>query len=68
MKFTKSIAAASMALALFAFTGCNKKSADGKKSVKIGIAKIVQHIALDSVEQGIIDVLKEMFVNQCAVT
>ena len=29
------------------------------KNYKIGIAKIVQHIALDSVEQGIIDVLKE---------
>lgn len=63
MKITKSIAAASMALALFAFIGCNKKSADGKKSVKIGIAKIVQHVALDSVEQGIVDVLKENGVN-----
>ncbi|MBQ9623822.1 MAG: ABC transporter substrate-binding protein [Treponema sp.] len=52
-----------MALALFAFIGCNKKSADGKKSVKIGIAKIVQHVALDSVEQGIVDVLKENGVN-----
>lgn len=63
MKITKSIALASMALALFAFIGCNKKSADGKKSVKIGIAKIVQHVALDSVEQGIVDVLKENGVN-----
>ena len=63
MKITKSIALASMAFALFAFIGCNKKSADGKKSVKIGIAKIVQHVALDSVEQGIVDVLKENGVN-----
>ena len=63
MKITKSIALASIALALFAFIGCNKKSADGKKSVKIGIAKIVQHVALDSVEQGIVDVLKENGVN-----
>ena len=28
-------------------------------SVKIGIAKIVQHVALDSVEQGVIDVINE---------
>lgn len=63
MKLTKSIAFASMALALFAFTGCKGKSAEGKKSVKIGIAKIVQHIALDSVEQGIVDVLNENGVN-----
>ena len=63
MKLTKSIAFASMALAFFAFTGCKGKSAEGKKSVKIGIAKIVQHIALDSVEQGIVDVLNENGVN-----
>jgi len=63
MKITKIGLLLTAALSLCAFTGCNKKSADGKKSVKIGIAKIVQHIALDSVEQGIVDVLKENGVN-----
>lgn len=47
------LAALSMA---FAFSGC-KKADNG--TVKIGIAKIVQHVALDSVEQGIIDVINE---------
>lgn len=47
------IAALSMA---FAFTGC-KKNNEG--TVKIGIAKIVQHVALDDVERGIIDVINE---------
>ncbi|MBQ9207211.1 MAG: ABC transporter substrate-binding protein [Treponema sp.] len=59
MKITKSFAVLASALALFAFIGCNKKSVSGEKSYKIGIAKIVQHVALDSVEQGIIDVLNE---------
>ena len=36
---------------------CNEKKSNAK--VKIGIAKIVQHVALDSVEQGVIDVVKE---------
>jgi putative ABC transport system substrate-binding protein len=34
-----------------------EKSDDGK--VKIGIAKIVQHVALDQIEQGVIDVITE---------
>lgn len=65
MKLTKSILVAASVLAAIAFTSCNKKSApqadaaSGEKSVKIGIAKIVQHVALDSVEQGIVDVLNE---------
>ncbi len=63
MKITKSIVLMAMAISAFAFTGCEKKSADEKKSVRIGIAKVVQHVALDSVEQGIIDVLKENGVN-----
>lgn len=37
---------------------CKAKKADSKQ-VKIGIAKIVQHPALDAAEQGIIDVIKE---------
>ena len=44
------------------FTSCSKKaesnSGDSAKKVKIGIAKIVQHVALDSVEQGVIDAVK----------
>ena len=69
MKLTKTFAAVAAILTLAAFTGCNKKSApeaqaaSSGKTVKIGIAKIVQHIALDSVEQGIVDVLKENGVN-----
>lgn len=42
---------------------CSKKkdsvSSSADKKVKIGIAKIVQHVALDSVEQGVIDYLKD---------
>ena len=35
------------------FSGCTKKS-----GVKIGIAKIVQHVALDDVERGVMDAVK----------
>ena len=61
MKLTKVVLALAASAVMFGAASCTKKSsgsADGKK-VKIGIAKIVQHVALDSVEQGIIDVLKE---------
>lgn len=34
------------------------------QEVKIGIAKIVQHVALDSAEQGVIDVLNEYAKNE----
>lgn len=45
---------------LFGTLSCSKKNAEkSEKKVKIGIAKIVQHVALDSVEQGIIDYLAE---------
>ncbi len=43
-------------------SGCGngKPSSDvSAKKVKIGIAKIVQHVALDDVERGIIDVVNE---------
>lgn len=65
MKLIKSTAVLASALAILAFVGCNKKSSSSgsSKSVRIGIAKIVQHVALDSVEQGIIDVLNENGVN-----
>lgn len=60
MKFTKSIALIASAIALFSFASCTKKNSSEKsKSVKIGIAKIVQHAALDSVEKGIVDFLTE---------
>lgn len=65
MKLTKILAVSSAFLALAAFAGCNKKSAssgassESPRQVRIGIAKIVQHVALDSVEQGVIDVLNE---------
>ena len=70
MKITKTIAFAASVLALASFVACNKKTAaesentsSGEKTVKIGIAKIVQHVALDSVEKGIVDVLNESGVN-----
>ncbi|MBO4729832.1 MAG: ABC transporter substrate-binding protein [Spirochaetaceae bacterium] len=44
------------------FTSCNAKKS-GSKQVKIGIAKIVQHPALDAAEQGIIDVINENGIN-----
>ena len=53
----KTIAVLSAAAILMAFTGCTKKDNSNAKA-KIGIAKIVQHVALDSVEQGIIDAVK----------
>lgn len=53
----KIIAVLSAAAILIAFTGCTKKDNSNAKT-KIGIAKIVQHVALDSVEQGIIDAVK----------
>lgn len=36
------------------FSGCKKS-----EKTKIGIAKIVQHVALDDIERGVIDVVKE---------
>lgn len=49
----------SFLLALSAAPKKNKKS----KTVKIGIAKIVQHVALDNIEQGVIDALKDAGIN-----
>ena len=46
--------------------GCSKKSSDNLaagKSVKIGIAKIVQHVALDDIERGVIDAVKDAGIN-----
>lgn len=63
----------SLAVLLAGFAGCNKKSdasaassetssSESKSSsrkVKIGIAKIMQHVALDDVEQGVIDAVND---------
>ncbi len=55
---------AAFLMAFSVLTGCKEKkestaasSDDG--TVKIGIAKIVQHVALDDVERGIMDVVNE---------
>jgi len=60
MKLVNKIVFSAIAAALlFGTLSCSKKSANSDKKVKIGIAKIVQHVALDSVEQGIVDYLKD---------
>ncbi|MBQ9626444.1 MAG: ABC transporter substrate-binding protein, partial [Treponema sp.] len=55
MKVAKFFAAFAVCAMLF---GCAKKDSSSK-TVKIGIAKIVQHPALDAVERGVIDVVNE---------
>ncbi|MBO4547497.1 MAG: ABC transporter substrate-binding protein [Treponema sp.] len=55
MKIAKIMALVAVTAALF---GCSKK-APTSTTVKIGIAKIVQHSALDAVEQGVVDVVQE---------
>lgn len=57
MKKITKIALALMSASMLTgiFTSCNEKS----NKTKIGIAKIVQHIALDDVERGVMDVVKE---------
>lgn len=47
-----------MAVLMACTTSVFAKANNGKK-VKIGIAKIVQHPALDAVEQGVIDAIKD---------
>lgn len=39
--------------------GCSPKKEANAKSIKIGISKYVTHEALDAVEQGVIDVIKD---------
>ncbi|MDR2471441.1 MAG: hypothetical protein LBD09_04960, partial [Treponema sp.] len=50
-----------------ALPGCSRKTetpdASGKKEFRIGIAKIVQHEALDATEQGIQDALRARGIN-----
>lgn len=57
MKKITKIALALMSASMFAgiFTSCKEKS----NKTKIGIAKIVQHIALDEVERGVMDAVKD---------
>lgn len=64
MKISTKIAViAGVSFALFAGTGCTKKNAESnsteKRKVKIGIAKIVQHVALDDIERAVMDVVNE---------
>jgi putative ABC transport system substrate-binding protein len=41
----------------------NKEPADGTAGVRIGVAKIVQHEALDACEKGLVDALKARGIN-----
>ncbi len=60
MKSIKKVVYAVAALGMiFGSVSCSKKADNASKKVKIGIAKIVQHVALDEVEQGVIDYLKD---------
>ncbi len=65
----KKIILIASAFACLFFAGCNKKSAnvsgtsESGKTVKIGIAKIVQHVALDDIERGVIDAIKAAGIN-----
>lgn len=59
MKVTKLLSVLSVVVFLAGISSCSKKNNSEPKKVKIGIAKIVQHVALDSVEKGITDVLEE---------
>ena len=48
-----------LAAALCLSTAAAKPKKAKTKTVKIGIAKIVQHVALDEVEQGVMDAIKD---------
>ena len=50
---------AGIVAAVSMFSGCSKKNDSSEKTVKIGIAKIVQHVALDDVERGVMDAIKD---------
>lgn len=59
----KTVAVFAVAMSMI-FAGCAKKDAgktetQTKAKTKIGIAKIVQHVALDDVERGIMDYIKD---------
>ena len=62
----KTLVCGTLAALMLISTGCSKKSAsneNGSKKVKIGIAKIVQHDALDDVERGVMDAIREAGFN-----
>jgi len=61
MKTTILTAEALMCCAALGLAGCSKKAEPKAeaKTYKIGIAKIVQHPALDAIEQGIMDAVKD---------
>lgn len=59
MKNTKLLSVVACAAMLSTFAGCSKSEKSGsKKQVQIGIAKILQHVALDDVERGVMDAIK----------
>lgn len=60
----KKILCVSVALAVLASASVSAKpKSSAPKKYKIGISKVVQHVALDSIEQGIIDRLTELGVD-----
>ncbi|MDR0877584.1 MAG: ABC transporter substrate-binding protein [Treponema sp.] len=50
-------------MALLLLGACNKSKSQGSAQVHIGLAKIVQHVALDACEQGVQDAIKERGVD-----
>lgn len=50
-------------LGIMMFSSCSKKSDVKSNKIKIGIAKIVQHVALDQIESGIMDAIKDAGVD-----
>jgi putative ABC transport system substrate-binding protein len=59
MKKLMAIAGLGLAALLFMSAGGRDSSGSGPRQVKIGLAKIVQHDALDACERGIVDALAE---------
>ena len=64
MKLVKFLAAFAACALLF---GCAKKNS-ASKTVRIGIAKIVQHPALDAATQGFCDKLTELLGDKVNIT
>ena len=62
--FTRTILVITALLSTFTITSCTKKettstTTQNATTIKIGISKIVQHVALDSIEQGIQDAIND---------
>jgi putative ABC transport system substrate-binding protein len=63
MKSVKIITVIATVAVVIAFASCSKKAEAKTETITIGIAKIVQHPALDAVEQGIMDAVKDAGIN-----